>query len=72
MNDFISAFEETLDLAPGSVTPGTAYRDLPEWDSLAQLAVMTIIEDIYKKVVDPALIRNSKTVGELVAAVQAA
>jgi len=72
MNDFISAFEETLDLPAGSVGPQTVYRDLPDWDSLAQLAVMTIIEDVYKKVVDPAIIRNSRTVGDLLAAVQAA
>lgn len=72
MNEFIGAFEETLDLAPGSVDAQTEFKALAEWDSLAQLSVMTIIEDIYRKVIDPALLRSSRTVGELVAAIEAA
>ena len=72
MNDFIQAFEETLDLPAGSVTAQTAFKELPEWDSLAQLSMMTVIEDIYRKVIDPALFRHSATIGDLLAAVEAA
>lgn len=72
MNEFIQALEETLDLSPGSVNAQTEFKALPEWDSLAQLAVMTLVEDIYQKVIDPALLRNTRTVGELVAGIEAA
>lgn len=68
-NEFLAAFEENLDLAPGTLTLETEYKDLPEWDSLAQLSLMTVIEDLYGKVIDPALIRNSRTVGQLLDAI---
>lgn len=72
MNEFIQAFEESLDLPAGSVTAATEFKELAEWDSLAQLAVMTIIEDQFRKVLDPALLKNSRTIGELLAGIQAA
>jgi acyl carrier protein len=71
MKEFIEAFEENLDLAPGSVTADTDFKALAEWDSLAQLSVITIIEDIYRKVIDSSLLKNSSTVGELIAKVEA-
>lgn len=64
-NEFMAAFEENLDLAPGTLGLDTEFKELAEWDSLAQLSLMTVIEDLYGKVVDPALIRASRTVGEL-------
>jgi acyl carrier protein len=72
MNDFIRAFEETLDLPPGSVTPATDFKSLADWDSLAQLSVMTIIEDMYRKVIDPSLFKRCATIGDLLAAVETA
>jgi len=71
MNEFIQAFEENLDLEPGSVNAETDFKALPEWDSLAQLSVMTMIEDIYHKLIDPAVLKKSTTIGELIANVEA-
>jgi acyl carrier protein len=71
MKEFIEAFEENLDLAPGSVSSDTDFKALAEWDSLAQLTVITIIEDIYRKVIDSSLLKNSSTIGELIANVEA-
>jgi acyl carrier protein len=72
MDAFIRAFEEILDLPPGSVNAQTEFKEMAQWDSLAQLSVMTIIEDIYRKVVGPALLRNSRTIGDLIASIEAA
>lgn len=71
MDEFIRAFEEALDLPPGSVTGETAFKELAEWDSLAQLSVMTLIEDHYGSVVSPGLLKNSRTIGDLVAGIPA-
>jgi acyl carrier protein len=71
MNEFIREFEENLDLAPGSLSPATEFKELAEWDSLAQLSVMTLIEDIYNKVIDPGVLKNSRTIGDLIANVGA-
>jgi acyl carrier protein len=70
MKEFIEAFEENLDLEPGSVNANTDFKALAEWDSLAQLSVITMIEDIYHKVIDSSVLKNSKTIGELVANVE--
>lgn len=71
MKEFIDAFEESLDLEPGSVNADTDFKALAEWDSLAQLSVMTLIEDMYRKVIDSSVLKNSATIGELIASVEA-
>lgn len=69
MDEFIRAFEEALDLPPGSVTGETVFKELAEWDSLAQLSVMTLLEDHYGTVVSPGLLKSSRTIGDLVAGI---
>ena len=69
--EFIQALEEILDLAPGSLKHDSDFKAVPEWDSLAALSVMVKIEDTYKKVIDPSVLKNSSTVAELIANIEA-
>jgi acyl carrier protein len=69
--EFIQALEEILDVLPGSLDEASDFKELPEWDSLAALSVMVKIEDSYKKVIDPSVLKNSRTIGELIANIKA-
>lgn len=62
----INGMEEILDFAPGSLNLDTDFKALGEWDSLAALSLMVLIEDIYKKIIDPAVLKRSRTIAELV------
>lgn len=64
-NNFVRAFEEILDVEPGSLSGDADFKSHPEWDSLAALSVITMIEDVYKKVIDPSVLKTSKTIEEL-------
>lgn len=70
-SEFIQALEEILDVPPGSLNETSDFKELPEWDSLAALSVMVKIEDTYKKVIDPSVLKNSRTIGELIAHIKA-
>lgn len=63
--DLIQGMEEILDLAPGSLSAETDFKALGEWDSLAALSLMVLIEDNYKKIIDPAVLKSSRTIAEL-------
>lgn len=69
-NEFIQALEEILDVAPGSLNENSDFKAHPEWDSLAALSAMVMIEDKYKKVIDPSVLKNSKTIRELIANIE--
>lgn len=69
--DFIQALEEILDVPPGSLNESSDFKNLPEWDSLAALSVMVKIEDSYKKLIDPSVLKSSRTIGELLAHIKA-
>lgn len=68
---FMQELEEILDLPAGSLNEASDFKELPEWDSLAALSVLVMIEDNYKMMIDPSLLENSKTVGELLAHLKA-
>ncbi len=70
LNEFILALEEILDLSEGSLTENTDFKLHPEWDSLAALSTLVMIEDKYKKVIDPSILANSNTIGELIANIE--
>lgn len=69
--EFIQALEEILDVPLGSLNEASDFKEQPEWDSLAALSVMVKIEDSYKKVIDPLVLKNSRTIGELIANIKA-
>jgi acyl carrier protein len=65
-SDFLRAIEEILDVTEGSLTEKSDYNMLPDWDSLAALSVLVKIEDLYHKVIDPSLLKECKSIGELI------
>ena len=49
---FIDLFKETLEIRDDSVQLETEFRKLPQWDSLAFLSVIAMIDEEYDVVIE--------------------
>ena len=49
---FIDLFKETLEITDDSVQLNTEFRKLPQWDSLAFLSVIAMIDEEYDVVIE--------------------
>ena len=67
VEDFAELFEEA---EPGSLKPGTKFRDIEEWSSLVALAVIVMVREKYNFRMTGDDIRNSKTIKDLFNIVQ--
>jgi acyl carrier protein len=47
-----AAFAEALGIEPQSVTDDLAYNSIPEWDSIAHMALIARIEDAFGIMLD--------------------
>ena len=69
---FIGQFEQAVEgTAPGSIAGETVFRDLPNWDSLAVLNIVTMISLEYDVEFDAAALHVCQTVNDIFQAVQA-
>jgi acyl carrier protein len=47
---FITQLESSLDFcSEGSLSPSTRFRELPEWDSLANLITLAVFDEVFGK-----------------------
>lgn len=66
LNEFVKTFEEQLeDIEPGTVTPGTRFRELQEWDSMTALVIIAMADREYGKLLTGDELKNAETVEEL-------
>lgn len=70
--DFTREFAEMLSIDPGELHPDTDLTALPEWDSVAYLSAMVLIDEKLAITIRPDLLSNAKTFGEILAEVQPA
>ena len=49
---FIELFKETLEIEDDSVRLDTEFRNIPQWDSLAFLSVIAMIDEEYDVVIE--------------------
>lgn len=64
--DFIKNFENAIDgIAPGSITPETEFQQLAEWDSLAFLTLLAMIDEEYNVEIEGARIHACRTIQDL-------
>jgi acyl carrier protein len=68
MSEFYEGMAEILEIDPQDVTPDL---DLTEenWDSLAVVSTIALIDDVYDVMVSPERLADCKTVGEIEALV---
>lgn len=59
--------EEMMELDEGTLTPQTKLVDLPEWDSLAILAFIALMDDVFDKTIKGTQIKLFETVADILA-----
>lgn len=57
---------ETLDVDVESLTPETKLNDLDEWDSIALISFMAMIDDEFNKIIKGSLVKEQKTIADLI------
>ena len=63
----IKMLEEILDLEEGTLSPETVLKDLEEWDSVAFLSFIAMMDDEFGKTIKGSLVKEQKTVADLMA-----
>ena len=61
----LQILEETLEVAPNSLTLDTSLSTLEEWNSMTILSVMVMLEDDYEVFVSGDELKACKTVSQL-------
>ena len=73
MNDAkkIEMLEEMMELEHGTLNVDTKLSDLEEWDSIALISFIALIDDEFDKVLRASVVKQSKTVSDLMALMEA-
>lgn len=67
---FLELMQETLDLET-ELTLDVKFRDLDEWDSLAYLSTIAMIDDEYDVVINANDFKELETLGDIAKAIEA-
>jgi len=62
---FLQLFKETLDIEDKDIQMTDEFRSFDEWDSIANLSVIAMIDDEYDVVIENSDFKNIKTLQEL-------
>ena len=66
LNEFVTVFAEQFDDTPAEkFSPNTCFRELDEWDSLAALSIIAMVDEEFEKQITGADIRSVSTIEEL-------
>ena len=73
MNDAkkIEMLEEMMELEHCTLNVDTKLSDLEEWDSIALISFIALIDDEFDKVLRGSAVKQSKTVSDLMALMEA-
>ena len=61
----IELLEDMLDVDVGTLTPETKLESLIEWDSMAKLSLIVLMDDEFGKSLASAEIKGFETVGDI-------
>jgi acyl carrier protein len=59
-----TAFAQSLQIAPSKITDELAYNTIPEWDSVAHMALVTELESVFDIMLDTNDILELSSVGK--------
>jgi acyl carrier protein len=66
LNEFIAAFAAEFDETPEDIfTSDTIYKELDEWDSLASLSIIAMVDEGLEKRITGSELRSCNTIEEL-------
>jgi acyl carrier protein len=61
----ITLFKEAIDSENDQITMDTKFRDLEEWDSLAALSVIAMLDEEYDMIIDGNKFQKLETLSEI-------
>lgn len=61
----LAMLEEIMELESGSLNAGTKLEDLEEWNSMAALALIALMDEEFNKILTGKQIKEFKTVQEI-------
>ncbi len=67
LKEKLALIEETLDVDEGSISPETALADVDEWDSIAALSLIVMLDEEFEKTITGDEIRALVTVNDILA-----
>jgi acyl carrier protein len=66
LDEFVTKFaEEFTETSPESFKPETEFKKLDEWDSLAVLSIISMIDEKYGKFITGAELRSLSTIKDV-------
>ena len=66
IEQFIQELETSIvGLKPGSLHPTTVFRDLPVWDSLAALTLLSVVDSVFGLQVTGEQLRQCQTIQQV-------
>lgn len=72
IKDFISKFAEALEIEDSSsINEATEFRSLDEWDSLAYLNIIAMLDEEYDIQIENAEFKKLKSIADIFAYIEA-
>lgn len=62
---FLQLFKQTLDIEDREIQMTDEFRSFDEWDSIANLSVIAMIDDEFEVVIENSEFKNIKTIQAL-------
>jgi acyl carrier protein len=69
-DQFIPAFKEALEMEDQEINMTDAFRDYEEWDSIAQLSLIAMLDEEFDLQIEEKEFEQLKTVEDLLKAVE--
>ncbi len=70
--EFISKFAEALEIEDAStLSEATEFRNLDEWDSLAYLNIIAMLDEEYNLQIENAEFKKLATIGDIITYIEA-
>jgi acyl carrier protein len=67
--EIIALFAESIEVEPSTLKPETVIADVPEWNSLGWLTIMSLLDERCQIRLSAPQIRGFKTVNDAICAV---
>ncbi|MBR0151757.1 MAG: hypothetical protein IJP89_10395 [Synergistaceae bacterium] len=63
----LALLEDTIEAEEGSLSPAMELKDVEEYDSVAKLSIIVMMEDEFGRKIDSATVKGFATVGDIMA-----
>lgn len=65
LQDFIEKFADAIDIDATELTADTEFRNLDEWDSVAYISVIAMMDEDYDIQIEMSTFKTLKTLGDI-------